>query len=211
MQEKKEQGGLAGEMNMNDHNNPGLFLNYNEIIKPEKSYNGELMNKGKKAEEIIIKWLKSLKDNVKNVIDVREWRITQKLDADVIIENIDGKLRLAEIKSDKNLGISENFLFEFMRINHYASSDSIHYLGWVFRSPAKYLLYYAPLKNEVYRFCFKDIREIIGKWIGDCDKYKKPWVDIIFTDKQKTTFNFIVNRKYFDNKYITFSLENSEG
>jgi len=196
---------------MNDHNDPDLFLNYGNLIKPEKSYNGELMNKGKKAEEIVIKWLKSLKDNVRNVIDVREWRITQRLDADIIIENIDGKLRLAEIKSDKNLGISENFLFEFMRINHFVKSDSIHYLGWAFRSPAKYLLYYAPLKNEVYRFCFEDIRKGIGKWIGNYTNPKEIRINKTLTDEQKTTFNFIINRKYFDNKYLKFSLENIKG
>jgi len=127
-------------MNTDNHNNPGLFSDFNNLIKPEKSYNGKLMDTGKKAEEIVIKWLESLKESVRDVIDVREWRITQRLDADIIIENIDGKLRLAEIKSDRNLGITDNFLFEFMRINHFTKSDSIHYLGWVFRSPAKYLL-----------------------------------------------------------------------
>jgi len=174
--------------------------------RPEKSWDGELMKKGKKAEEIVIDWLKNLKGQVINVIDFREWRLTRRLDVDCGIETINKNIILAEIKSDIHLGKSNNFLFEFMRINHFVLADSIFYLGWAFRSPAKYLLYYSPYENSVYRFEFGNIRSQIGRYISSCHPKSKPRIDVIFTDKQKTTFNLLIPKEFFEGLYNKYNL-----
>lgn len=203
----KERDGIHGVRKLDRRNSSLIgFGSIDELEKPEKCWNGELMKKGREAEKKVIDWLRSLKDSVKEVIDVREWRVTRKLDVDCFIETIDGKIRLAEIKYDQSLGKSNNFLFEFMRINHFVFADAVFYLGWTFRSPAKYLLYYSPYENSVYKFTFGDVRTQIGKYVSDCNKKNKPRIDVIFTDRQKTTFNFLVPKDYFEGLYRKYYL-----
>ena len=78
-------------------------------MRKEKSYNGVLMKKGLANEDIILDWLKTLG---KEVIDFREFRLAQRIDVDFGIETIDGKIVLAEIKSDKWISEQGNLLFD---------------------------------------------------------------------------------------------------
>ncbi len=174
-------------------------MSYN--ARAEKSYNGDLMKKGKTGEQIVIEWLKNRKE-VSEVIDMREFRISQRLDVDCGIETVDGEILLAEIKSDSYLGKTQNVLFEVFRINHFISSGKIFYLGWAFRSPAKYLLYYAPFEAAVYRFEFENVRKLIGKYTSE----HEPRIKIVPTDRQKTTFSFVLPISFFKNNYIKYFL-----
>jgi len=178
-----------------------------ENKKPEKSWNGELMKKGKAAEEKVLNWLKN-RNNIKEIIDFREWRLTQRLDVDCGIETIDGKIILAEIKSDIHLGNSLNFLFEIFRINHFIHPDKIFYLGWAFRSPAKYLLYFSPKENSIYRFLFSDIRLQIGQYVSRCEKNNNPNICWVYTDRQKTTCNLLIPKNIFDGFLDKYSIKN---
>ena len=164
--------------------------NYNN--RRTKSYNGEMMERGKKGEEVVLDWLRSI-DYYKEVIDMREFRVSQRLDVDCGIETIDGSIVLAEIKTDYNLGKTANFLFEVFRINHFANPDKVFYLGWTFRSPAKYLLYYSPNEYRVYQFRFEYLRQTIGKYVSQ----HKPRFHIEPTDDQKTTFNLLIPQAEF--------------
>jgi len=148
-----------------------------------------------------LEWLRK-SPFTKEIIDMREFRLSQRLDVDCGIETLDGALLLAEIKTDFNLGRTNNFLFEVFRINHFVEADKVFYLGWAFRSPAKYLLYYSPHEHAVYRFTFKDIRKTIGKYVSRT----KPQIVVIPTDEQKTTFNILVPRTAFNGKVHRFRL-----
>jgi hypothetical protein len=161
--------------------------------RQSKSYSGELMQKGRIGEAAVLEWLRK-SQSAREIIDMREFRISQRLDVDCGIETLDGALVLAEIKTDYNLGKTSNFLFELFRINHFVEADKVFYLGWAFRSPAKYLLYYSPNENVVYCFTFKSIREIIGKYISKT----KPQINITPTDEQKTTFNILIPQSCFN-------------
>jgi len=169
--------------------------------RESKTYSGELMQKGRIGETAVLEWLNK-SQAAKEIIDMREFRISQRLDVDCGIETLDGALVLAEIKTDYNLGRTNNFLFELFRINHFVEADRVFYLGWTFRSPAKYLLYYSPNENSVYCFTFKNIRETIGKYISKT----KPQIIIIPTDEQKTTFNILIPQSYFDGHMRRFKL-----
>jgi len=168
-------------------------MEYNN--RQEKTYAGELMEKGRVGETVVLEWLKANK-YLKDIIDMREFRISQRLDVDCGIETTDGSLVLAEIKTDYNLGKTENFIFEIFRINHFVEADKIFYLGWTFRSPAKYLLYYSPNENIIYRFTFENIRKTIGLYV----KENKPKIVVVPTDGQKTTFNMLVPKTMFEGK-----------
>ena len=160
-------------------------MNYRQ----EKSYNGTLMEKGKKAEEIVFNWLK-INPYSKQVIDTREFRFSQRLDVDCGIEDMHGRIVLGEIKSDKWLG-KGNILFETHRINHYVSP--YFYLGWGWRSPAERLYYYSPDLNSVYVFLFNDLRKRIAELIGNTNiNTIKTWIKVVGTDDQKTTFNLVI-------------------
>jgi hypothetical protein len=177
----------------------GLIMDYSN--RQIKSYSGQLMQKGKSGEEIVLDWLRK-NSFTKEIIDMREFRISQRLDVDCGIETLEGALVLAEIKTDYNLGRTNNFLFEAFRINHFTDADKVFYLGWTFRSPAKYLLYYSPNENVIYRFSFKDIRETIARYIAN----NRPQINITPTDEQKTTFNILMPQAIFKGKVQRFKL-----
>ncbi len=166
-----------------------------------RSYSGELMRKGRSGEEVILEWLKG-NPFIKEIMDMREFKFSRRMDVDCGIETLDGSFVLAEIKTDYNLGKTGNFLFEIFRINHYVKADRVFYLGWVFRSPAKYLFYYSPNENVVYCFTFGDIRETIGKYVAKT----KPQIVVIPTDEQKTTFNILIPQSVFDGRVQRFKL-----
>ena len=87
-----------------------------------RSYSGDYMAAGKKAEEIVMRYLQS-KPYIIGLNDFRELRAVQEADVDIAIKTIDGRVTLAEIKSDWHLGVSGNVLFEVLRINHTAPPE----------------------------------------------------------------------------------------
>lgn len=164
-------------------------------MKDEKNYSGELMEKGKSNEEIIINWLKR---SAKEIIDFREFRICQRMDMDCGIETIDGNMVLAEIKSDKWISESGNLCFECNRINHYVE-DKWFYLGWGWRSPAQKIIIRNPESGDTFIFDFKKLRTFIGLYIDQVGKNLK--INITETDRQKTTFNYLIPMSYLKNLY----------
>ncbi|HZK43072.1 MAG TPA: hypothetical protein VFC73_02180 [Syntrophomonadaceae bacterium] len=174
----------------------------NYLYREERSYDGNLMEKGKVGERIVMDWLeKRLSCN--EIIDMREFRISQRLDVDCGIETINGDIVLAEIKTDYNLGRTKNVLFEIFRINHFARSDNIFYLGWAFRSPAKYLLYYSPREHAIYEFLFEDVRKIIGSYVAQ----HRPNIQVTATDQKKTTFNMLIPFSFIKGAYKKHNLD----
>ena len=166
-------------------------------MRLEKNYNGELMEKGKSNEEIILNWLKD-NPSAKSVIDFREFRLAQRIDVDFGIETIDGNIVLAEIKSDKWIRESGNLLFEVFRINHFAKANWF-YLGWGYRSPAQKLIDRNPGTGETFIFNFLGLRTFIGEYVLEIGKELR--INITETDKQKTTFNFLIPMKLLNGIY----------
>jgi len=170
--------GLSGDMR--------LEKSYNG--RPEKSYDGVLMAKGTANENIILLWLETFG---KSVIDFREFRLAQRIDVDFGIETIDGNIVLAEIKSDKHIREDGNFLFEIFRINHFVV-DKWFYLGWGYRSPAQRLIVRNPQTGDTFVFDFLKLRTFIGQHVAGQGKRLKGRIEIVETDRQKTTFNFLI-------------------
>lgn len=173
-------------------------------MKEEKTYCGSLMEKGKKAEDIIFAWLKT-SPYAGQIIDTREFRFSQRLDVDCGIEDMHGRVVLGEIKSDAWLGKSGNILFELFRINHFV--PPFHYLGWGWRSPAERLFYYSPYKQAVYVFKFCEMRKRIGEIVSKTDPcILQGWFRVIPTDRQKTTINLLIPEKELAGTFRVFSL-----
>ena len=101
------------------------------------------MEAGRNAEEVVLQWLAE-QPWVIGVEDLRSLRVMREADVDCSCQLIDGRNSLLEIKSDRHLGCSGNFLFEVLRINHTAPPNKACVLGWSARSPALQLAYYAP-------------------------------------------------------------------
>jgi len=116
----------------------------------QRSYSGHYMKVGQEAETRIMEWLTG-NPHILKIDDLRQFRALREADVDTSIHLTDGRIVLAEIKSDWHLGTSGNVLFEILRINHTAQTDRCVTLGWSARSPAKWLLYYAPQFKSVYQ------------------------------------------------------------
>lgn len=158
-----------------------------------RSYTGDYMTEGQRAEELVIAWLKR-QSFVKKVDDLRQSRPMQEADADVSIHIDDGRVRLAEIKSDKYLGVTDNVLFEIMRINHTSHSRNCATLGWSVRTPAEVLLYYAPGVDKLYICEFEDLRKAFQKYTHAARKETN--INIVETDSIKTTINILIPMSY---------------
>jgi hypothetical protein len=159
-----------------------------------RSYLGAMMNKGEFAEETVLRWLQDFPDVV-GVDDFRQLRVMQKTDVDCAIYFIEGHVLLAEIKSDVHLRKDGNVTYEYLRINHTAPPDRNSVLGWTARTPAKWVLFYAPQECLVYRFETEVMQKVFqtftrerrpkhGGWLSDLDKLKLYWVS---TDEIKST------------------------
>ena len=164
-------------------------------MKNEKTYSGELMEKGLKNEEIILLWLQNM---AKEVIDFREFKLSQRIDVDFGIETIDGSIVLAEIKSDKWIKEDGNLCFECNRINHFVK-DKWFYLGWGWRSSAQKLIIRNPETRETFIFDFVELRKKVGEYVSRIGKNLK--INITETDKQKTTFNYLIPMVEFSKIY----------
>ena len=169
-------------------------------MRIEKTYNGKLMEKGKQNEEVILKWFKKFS---KDIIDFREYRVAQRADIDFGIETVDGNILLAEIKSDKYINELGNLFFECYRINHFVKNKWF-YLGWGWRSPAQKLIIRNPNTNEIFVFDFLALRTFIGKYVSEVGN--KIRTTIVETDKQKTTFAFLIPMSKLKGLYKKFNL-----
>lgn len=164
-------------------------------LRQIKTYNGEMMHKAKTNENIILDWLKT---KGKSIIDFREFRLAQRIDVDFGIETLDGKIVLAEVKSDKWISEKGNLLFENNRINHFVK-DHWFYLGWGWRSPAQKLIIRNPMTCDTFLFDFLDLRILIAEYIAKEGKNTK--LTIIETDDQKTTFCLLIPMFFLRNIY----------
>ena len=167
-------------------------------MRESKTYEGILMEKGTKNEEVLLSWLKK---GGREVIDFREFRLAQRIDVDFGIETINKNIILAEIKSDKWIKEDGNLCFECFRINHYVQ-DKWFFLGWGWRSPAQKLIVRNPETKETFVFDFALLRKRIGEYVLEIGKQMK--INITLTDEQKTTYNFLIPLQKLNNykKYI---------
>ena len=155
----------------------------------ERSYNGDYMEDGRIAEQIVMTWLRR-NSSVIGVDDWRELQVVREADVDCAVKLRDGRVRLAEIKSDKHLGVSGNVLFEVLRINHTCMSEKACVLGWSARSPATYFLYYAPEVKAIYVCRPDDLRSAFQNYTKNARKKTALcWVD---TDRIKSTLNVLI-------------------
>jgi predicted nucleotidyltransferase len=171
----------------------------------DRSYDGDYMERGKKAEEIVIAFLKR-RPMVLNVIDFRELRQAQGADFDVGIVSIDGRVPLAEIKSDAYLGKTGNVLFEVLRINHTCDPDFSATLGWSARTPARYILVYAPSVEKIYQFDTNKWRKCFQKYTLETRKNMR--ISIVETDRIKTTINILMPISFCAGSYVIHEVTN---
>jgi len=166
----------------------------------QRSYDGDYMAFGKMGEEVVLNWLR-LRPHVLEVDDFRELRPMQQADVDCGIYNRDGHVLLAEIKTDRHLGITPNMLFETMRINHTSHTDHAGKLGWSLRSPAQWLLYYAPTVQCIYQLRMSDFRLSFQQFTNK--KRGNLKFNIVETDEIKTTVNVLIPFKDYIKQYTT--------
>jgi hypothetical protein len=171
-----------------------------------RSYDGEYMEIGSNAEEIIINWINNLK-GVHKIVDLRDDREMQDQEIDIAIDLTNGRSATAEIKSDWWLSTTGNMLFEFSRINHTARTEHCVKLGWSVRSKAKWLLVFAPKSNQVFKVTFQDFREAFQAYTREQrDKSKILQIDYTNTDEIKSTLNCLVPFSYFKDCVDIFDL-----
>lgn len=169
-----------------------------------RSYNGHYMRAGKEAEKIVMDWLRA-NPQIVGLDDLRGLREMQTADVDCSLQLSDGRAVLAEIKSDWHLGKSGNVLFEVLRINHTAQSDKAVTLGWSARSPATWLLYYAPQVNSIYQCRFDDFRRCFQTYTAEARKTSR--LDYIETDAIKSTVNVLIPWKYCEKAFRVHALK----
>jgi hypothetical protein len=182
------------------------------MSRQQKTYEGELMEKGKSNEEIIFNWLGNF---CKETMDFREYKLAQRLDVDCGIVSHDGEIVLAEIKSCNYISRDGNLCFEVNRINHHVK-DKWFYLGWGWRSPAKHLIVRNPKTGDTFIFEFSKLRQAVasyvlknGKKLMDEIKSAKgrDFIQIVETDNQKTTFNYLIPMSYLEEKYKYYQIQ----
>lgn len=155
----------------------------------KRSYNGDYMEVGKKAESIVMSWAKN-HPGVLGVEDLTHLRPLQEADVDCSIKTIDGTVTLAEIKSDKYIKPEGNVLFEVLRINHTAPHDKSVTLGWTARSPATWILYYSPTLNTIFQCRFSDLRKVFQSHTHK--KRSRTRISYVSTDSIKSTINILI-------------------
>lgn len=172
----------------------------------QRSYNGGYMAAGKVAEEAVLGWLKGA-PWVVGVDDLRQLKVMREADVDCSITLVDGRVTLAEIKSDKHLGRSGNFLFETLRINHTSQADRAMVLGWSARTPARQILYYAPTFNRVYSILTDEFRMAMQRYTQKSRRMTR--LDYVETDVIKSTVNILVPEQFVSSmpSYRTYQLD----
>lgn len=152
---------------------------------------------GRKAEEIILTWL-AAQPWIVGVEDLRPFRPLREADVDCSLALSDGRVTLAELKSDRHLGRSGKYLFEVLRLNHTAPSDRAVTLGWSARSPARWLLFYAPYKHEIHQILMDEYRNAVQTYTGEVRGRTE--FSYVPTDRIKSTVNILVPSKYVTGK-----------
>jgi hypothetical protein len=154
-----------------------------------RSYNGDYMAAGKRAEAICMAFLRR-SPSVVDMDDLRDLRPMQKADCDCTVHLMNGQVHLAEIKSDKHLGVSGNVLFEVLRINHTCEPQHALTLGWSGRSPAQYLLYYSPTLRKLYMTSFSALQRAFQAYTQRVREGMR--ISVVKTDSIKTTVNVLL-------------------
>jgi len=155
----------------------------------QRSYNGDYMAAGKYAEAICLEFVKR-SPSVLAIEDTRNLRVLREADVDCVMHLYDGRCHLAEFKSDAHLGVTGNVLFEVLRVNHTAPPEKSCVLGWSARSPAKFLLYFAPEKRCIYLCTFDGLRGAFQRYTRD--QRKRTRLDWVNTDSIKSTVNVLI-------------------
>lgn len=159
-----------------------------------RSYDGDYMETGREGEEIVLDWLRD-RPHLIGVQDFRELKPVQAADVDCGLELRLGGVTLAEIKTDTHLGASGNVLCEVLRINHTACHERACVLGWTMRTPATYLLWYAPTVNAIYECKTADLRRELQRYTDsirrDNGRLLKQF-RTVNTDQIKTTVTILL-------------------
>ncbi len=170
----------------------------------QRSYSGDYMKVGKEAEQIVLNWLKE-RPWVLGVEDFRQLRQVHEADIDFGVKLVDGRVTLAEVKSDWHLGKSGNVLFEILRINHTCQPDKACVLGWSARSPAVWFLYYAPQVKSIYQCRADELRQAFQAYTREArGDTRRVWVD---TDSIKSTLNVLIPWRYCESFFTIHKLE----
>jgi hypothetical protein len=176
------------------------MLEVNTGKHKQRSYNGDYMAFGKMGEEKVLDWLRK-RPQVLEVDDFRSLRSMQKADVDCGIYNAAGQVLLAEIKTCRHLGITPNILFETLRINHTSHTDFAGGLGWSLRSPAQWLLYYAPSVECIYQIRMSDFRKSFQTYTKEQRGNLK--FNVVETDRIKSTVNTLIPYEKYTQQYTT--------
>ena len=168
----------------------------------DRSYSGDYMKEGIAAQEIVLDFLRKRPDVI-GVDDLSELKVMQEADVDCMIKTSDGLVTLAEIKSDKHIGVSGNILFEVLRINHTAQPDHCVTLGWSARTPAKYLIYFSPVLNKIFVISSNELRSAMQRYTKD--SRKRTNINYVETDSIKSTVNILIPQRYC--KFSIFDLD----
>jgi hypothetical protein len=174
-------------------------------FKP-RSYSGDYMKAGLAGQSIVLDLLKR-RPEILGVIDWSDLEAVQPADIDCAIRTKSGHVILAEIKSDSYLGKTGNVLFEVLRINHTCDPEFSMGLGWTARTPAKYIFYYAPSVNKVYKFNTIGLRQSMQRYTRE--KRKSTRLDIVETDSIKTTINILIPIEYCKGAYEIYDIQQS--
>lgn len=152
--------------------------------RQERSYDGEMMAKGREGENAVTKWLVSLG---KTVTSVAANEFMQKQDVDILFSGDDGVCHFGEIKTDHNMSRTHNFCFEIMRFYH---PSGIYREGWAIKSPADFLFVHTPDTGQIYCFVFDKLRDACVQYVRD--KGKDIRSTMVETDKSKTTLSLLI-------------------
>jgi hypothetical protein len=158
-----------------------------------RDYDGGYMAVGRQAEKAVMQFLRE-QPYVLGLDDLRSLRAMREADVDCSVQLYDGRVFLAEIKSDRHLGVSGNVLFEVLRINHTAPAEKACVLGWSARSPATHFLIYAPSVEKIYHCRANDFRQCFQRYSKN--HRKRMNISIVPTDCLKTTINVLIPWDY---------------
>ena len=159
--------------------------------KRKRSYDGDMMDNGRKAEDAVFMFLMEIKsiDQIDDLRNVPDW---QSRDVDFCVWR-NGEPEFIEVKSDESIGRSPNILFEFARINH-TSIDHLARFGWSLFSLADRFAIWSPITKVVFMVGATDLRDGFNRYVRDARKNTR--IVPIPTDEIKTTIVFLVPCDY---------------
>jgi len=168
--------------------------------------NGEYAQKGKTAEQIVMAFVESHPDII-GIDDLRDVKQMRWYDVDACIRTAEGETFLAEIKSDDHLGVTNNVFFETLRLNLTAEPEHAVKLGWSQRSPARFLLYYAPKAAKLYVCRFDDLRRALQRYLLDLKRSGgTPETKYITTSPEVTTQGILIPMSYCDGIFTVYDM-----